>query len=130
MLPDITSQKVAVPAALFLALSPGVFVTTAGKNVKFMNGKTNQMAIFFHALVFFLVYSLIARAMGLVLTKTDLLVTTSLFLALSPGLLLTLPPGSGGVFRSGQTSLPAALTHAIVFAIVFALLRRQFPQFY
>jgi hypothetical protein len=130
MLPDVTSQKVAIPAALFLALSPGVLVTTAGKNVKFMNGKTNQMAIFFHALVFFLVYSLVARAMGLVLTKTDLLVTTSLFLALSPGLLLTLPPGSGGVFRSGQTSIPAALTHAIVFAIVFALLRRQFPQFY
>jgi len=130
MLPDITSQKVAIPAALFLALSPGVLVTTAGKNVKFANGKTNQMAVFFHALVFFLVYSLIARAMGLVLTKTDLLVTTALFLALSPGLLLTLPPGSGGVFRSGQTSLPAALTHAIVFAVIFAVLRRQFPQFY
>ena len=130
MLPDITSQKVAIPAALFLALSPGILVTTAGKNVKFMNRKTNQMAIFFHALVFFLVYSLVARAMGLVLTKTDLIVTTVLFLALSPGLLLTLPPGSGGVFRSGQTSLAAALTHAIVFAVVFALLRRQFPQFY
>jgi hypothetical protein len=130
MLPDITSQKVAIPAALFMALSPGVLVTTAGKNVKFANGKTNQMAIFFHALVFFLVYSLIAKAMGLVLTKTDLIVTTALFLALSPGLLLTLPPGSGGVFRSGQTSIPAVLTHAIVFAVVFALLRRQFPQFY
>jgi hypothetical protein len=88
------------------------------------------MAVFFHALVFFLVYSLIAKAMGLVLTKTDLLVTTTLFLALSPGLLLTLPPGSGGVVRSGQTSLPAALTHAVVFALVFAILRRQFPQFY
>jgi hypothetical protein len=130
MLPELTSQKIAIPAALFLALSPGVLVTTAGKNVKFMNGKTNQMAIFFHALVFFLVYSLVARAMGVVLTKTDLLVTTSLFLALSPGLLLTLPPGSGGVFQSGQTSISAALTHSIVFAIVFALLRRQFPQFY
>ena len=130
MLPDITSQKVAIPAALFLALSPGVLLTTAGKNVKFVNGKTNQMAIFFHALVFFLVYSLIARAMGLVLTKTDLLVTTSLFIALSPGLLLTLPPGSGGVFQSGQTSIPAAVTHAVVFAVVFALLRKQFPQFY
>jgi hypothetical protein len=130
MLPDITSQKVAIPAALFMALSPGILVTTAGKNVKFMNRKTNQMAIFFHALVFFLVYSLVARAMGLVLTKTDLIVTTVLFLALSPGLLLTLPPGSGGVFRSGQTSLAAALTHAVVFAVVFALLRRQFPQFY
>jgi len=130
MLPDITSQKVAIPAALFLALSPGVLVTTAGKNVKFMNGKTNQMAIFFHALVFFLVYSLVAKAMGIVLTKTDMLVTTSLFLALSPGLILTLPPGSGGVFMSGQTSFSAAVTHAVVFAVVFALLRRQFPQFY
>jgi hypothetical protein len=130
MLPDLTSQKVVIPAALFLALSPGVLLTTDGKKITFKNGKTNQMAVLFHALVFFLVYSLIAKAMGLVLTKTDLLVTTTLFLALSPGLLLTLPPGSGGVVRSGQTSLPAALTHAVVFALVFAILRRQFPQFY
>ena len=130
MLQDLTSQKVVIPAALFLALSPGVLLTTDGKKITFKNGKTNQMAVFFHALVFFLVYSLIAKAMGLVLTKTDLLVTTTLFLALSPGLLLTLPPGSGGVVRSGQTSLPAALTHAVVFALVFAILRRQFPQFY
>jgi hypothetical protein len=130
MLPDISSHKVAVPAALFLALSPGVLLTTDGKKLAFRNGKTNQMAIFFHALVFFLVYSLIARAMGLVLTKTDLIVTTTLFLALSPGLLLTLPPGSGGVLKSGQTSIPAAVTHAVVFAIVFALLRKQFPSFY
>ena len=130
MLPNLTSQKIAIPAALFLALSPGVVLTTDGSKVSFGNRKTSQMAVFFHALVFFLVYSLIARAMGLVLTKTDLLVTTALFLALSPGLLLTLPPGSGGVFRSGQTSIPAVLTHAIVFAVVFALLRKQFPQFY
>ena len=130
MLPNLTSQKVAIPAALFLALSPGLLLTTDGSKVSFMNRKTSQMAIFFHALVFFLVYSLIAKAMGLVLTKTDLIVTTVLFLALSPGLLLTLPPGSGGVFRSGQTSLPAVVTHAVVFAVVFAVLRRQFPQFY
>ena len=128
--PNLTSQKVAIPAALFLSLSPGVLLTTAGKNVKFANRKTSQPAVFFHALVFFLVYSLIAKAMGLVLTKTDLLVTTALFIALSPGLLLTLPSGSGGVFRSGQTSISAALTHTIVFAVVFAILRRQFPQFY
>lgn len=130
MLPDLTSQKVAIPAALFLTLSPGVLLTTSGRNVKFMNGQTSQMAVAFHGLVFFLVYSLIAKALGLVLTKTDLLVTTALFLALSPGMLLTLPPGSGGVFASGQTSIAAALTHAIVFATVFALLRKQFPTFY
>ena len=130
MLPDITAQKVAIPASLFFALSPGVLLTTDGRKLKFLNGQTSQMATMFHALVFFLEYSLIAKAMGLVLTKTDLIVTTGLFLALSPGLLLTIPPGSGGVLRSGQTSVQAALTHAVVFAVVFALLRRQFPQFY
>ena len=130
MLPDVTSPKVAIPASLFLALSPGVLLTTTGKNVKFMNGSTSQMAVLFHALVFFLVFSLVARAMNLVLTQTDLIVTTALFVILSPGLLLTLPPGSGGVFTSGQTSATAALVHAVVFALVFASLSKQFPQFY
>jgi hypothetical protein len=130
MLPDITSKKVSIPAALFLALSPGVLLTTNGRSVNFTNGKTSQSAIFFHALVFFLVYSMIAKALGLILTKTDLLVTTSMFLILSPGLLLTIPPGSGGLIRSGQTSLSASLTHSVVFAMIFALLRRQFPSYY
>ena len=130
MLPDITSQKVAIPAALFLSLSPGLLLTTDGSKISFMNRKTGQMAVFFHALVFFLVYSLIAKTMGIVLTKTDLLVTTALFILLSPGLLLTLPPKSGGVFGAGQTSIDSVLTHAVVYALVFAILRRQFPQFY
>ena len=130
MLPDITSQKVAVPAALFLALSPGVLVTTDGSKVITSQGKIEKLVVFFHALVFFLVYSLIAKMMGLVLTKTDLLVTTSLFIALSPGLLLTIPPKSGGIIRSGETSFEAVLTHAVVFALVFAILRRQFPHLY
>ena len=130
MLPDVTSPKVALPAALFLALSPGVLLTTAGKDVKFMNRQTSQMAVLFHALVFLLAFSLAARAMNLVLTQTDLIVTTALFVILSPGILLTLPPGSSGVFTSGQTSLASAVTHTLVFALVFALLRKQFPQFY
>jgi hypothetical protein len=130
MLPDITSQKVAIPAALFLSLSPGLLLTTDGSKISFMNRKTGQMAVFFHALVFFLVYSLIAKTMGIVLTKTDLLVTTALFILLSPGLLLTLPPKSGGIFGSGQMSIESVLTHTVVYALVFAILRRQFPQFY
>ena len=78
--PNLTAQKVAIPAALFLALSPGVLLTTDGSKVSLMNRKTSQMAVFFHALVFFLVYSLIAKAMGLVLTRNDLIVSTALFL--------------------------------------------------
>jgi hypothetical protein len=68
--------------------------------------------------------------MGLVLTKSDLLVTTTLFILLSPGILLSIPPGSKGLFMSGQTSLTSAMVHTLVFALVFALLRKQFPQYY
>ena len=49
-----------------------------------------------------------------------------LFILLSPGVLLTLPPGSKGVFYSGQTSVVAAAVHAVVFAVVLAY-RRDIP---
>ena len=97
-LKDLTANKVFIPAALFMALSPGVLLTTDGTKISYKNGKTDQMSVLVHALVFLIVYSLIAKAMGLVLTKADLIVTATLFVILSPGLLLTLPPGSGGVF--------------------------------
>jgi hypothetical protein len=130
MIADITTKKVAIPVSLFIALSPGLLLTTNGKSLKFRNGSTNQTAILFHALVFFLVYAIIAKALGIVLTRTDLLVTTALFVILSPGLLLTLPPGSAGIFRSGQTSIASVLSHAVVYSLIFAFLRKQFPQFY
>ena len=41
-----------------------------------------------------------------------------LFFLLSPGVLLTIPPGSKGLFVSEQTSLLAAAVHAVVFVIV------------
>jgi hypothetical protein len=44
--------------------------------------------------------------MGITLTRTDLLVTTALFIALSPGLLLSLPPSNkGNIFAKGETSI-------------------------
>jgi|SRR5210317_863821 hypothetical protein len=127
MLPLLTSQKVAIPAVLFLALSPGMLLKTNGMKLSFSDVSTDKASVFFHGLVFFLVYSLIAKAMGLVLTQNDLLVTTTLFMVLSPGMLLTIPPGK---FMSGKTSQSAILVHTIVFALVFALLRKQFPKFY
>ena len=130
MLPDITSQKVALPASLFLLLSPGVLLRTNGTKVSFRDGLTGRNEVLFHALVFFLAFSLIAKALGIVLTKTDLIVTTTLFIVLSPGILLNIPPGSKGLFMSGQTSLTSAVVHTLVFALVFALLRKQFPQYY
>lgn len=41
-----------------------------------------------------------------------------LFIVLSPGVLLTIPPGTGGPFLSGQTSFAAAAVHALVFAAI------------
>ena len=129
-LPDITSAKVAIPAVLFLTLSPGFLLSTDGKKVSFTRDNTSTKFVLFHALVFFLVFSLVAKYFKIVLTKTDLIVTTLLFVALSPGLLLTIPSGKGGLYRSGETSIAAQLTHTLVFALVFAILRKQFPQFY
>lgn len=45
------------------------------------------------------------------------LLVAVLFFVLSPGILLTLPPGSRGVFGSGQTSVAAAAVHALVFMV-------------
>lgn len=41
-----------------------------------------------------------------------------LFILLSPGLLLTLPPVNKRIFMSGQTSVIAILVHAFVFTLV------------
>jgi hypothetical protein len=39
-----------------------------------------------------------------------------LFILLTPGVILTIPPGSKGIFFSGETSLDAVLTAAVLFA--------------
>ena len=113
-------EKIIIPYVLFQVLSPGVFTAM----------KTSVQDVMLNALIFIAAYWAIARVLGLTLTKADLIVPTVLFILLSPGLLLTIPPGSGGLFRSGQTSLSAVISHALVFALVFALLRRQFPMVY
>ena len=48
---------------------------------------------------------------------------TLLFVLLSPGVLLTLPPKGKGIYMSGQTSLLAVAVHAVVFALAFNYLR-------
>jgi hypothetical protein len=50
----------------------------------------------------------------------------ALFFVLSPGVLLTLPPGSKGIFRSGQTSIAAAIVHALVFVLVLSCCKHFF----
>lgn len=52
----------------------------------------------------------------------------ALFFLLSPGVVLTLPPGSKGIFFSGQTSIAAAIVHALVFVLVLCLLKGYFVE--
>ena len=121
---DITGPKVLTPAILFALLSPGLLVYLPP-------GSRRMTAILFHAIVLSLVYYLVAKfVLKVSLRTTDLIVPAVLFVLLTPGVLLTLPPGSRGVFMSGQTSMAAVGVHALVFALVFATLRGQFPQYY
>ena len=52
----------------------------------------------------------------------NVLVPVLLFILLSPGVLLSLP--------AGQPRLVQVVTHAVVFALVYAGLRKVFPQYY
>jgi len=54
-----------------------------------------------------------------------MLVPVLLFILLSPGLLLTLPPVGKKVFMSGQTSIQAVLVHALVFAAALYVLKKN-----
>ena len=56
------------------------------------------------------------------LEQMNLLVLTLLFVVLSPGVLLTLPPVGKKILCSGKTSLVAVLVHAVVFYVVAAYL--------
>ena len=121
---DITGPKVLVPALLFAVLSPGLLLALPP-------AASRQVQTLFHALVLAFVYWAIAKfVLKLSLTKTDLIVPAVLFVLLTPGVLLTLPPMNGGVFMSGQTGPVAVGAHTLVFALVFAFLRGQFPQYY
>ena len=55
-------------------------------------------------------------------------VIAALFFVLSPGVLLTLPAGSKGIWMSGQTSVTAAIVHALVFVLVLSILKKHFKR--
>jgi hypothetical protein len=113
-------EKLLVPAVLFATLSPGFFTSM----------KTSVPDVFLNALILVAVYWCIARVLGLTLTKADLIVPAVMFLVLSPGFLVTLPPGPGGIFMSRETSTSSIVVHTIVFTVIFATLRKVFPKVY
>lgn len=121
---DITGPKVLVPAVLFALLSPGLIVSLPP-------GQSPMVQLLFHALVLTIVYRILAKFVIKVnMTTADMIVPAVLFILLTPGVLLTIPPGSGGLFMSGQGGAVPTLVHTLVFAIVFALLRTKFSKYY
>jgi hypothetical protein len=52
----------------------------------------------------------------------NVIVPMILFVILTPGLILALPPG--------QSLLVQSVTHAVVFGVVYWGLRQTFPQYY
>lgn len=125
-LADVTSPKVLTPAVLFGVLSSGM-VFFMQKN----GAQSFSPVLLVNALIFALVYFLISKyLLKRSLTRADIVVPLLLFVLLTPGVLLTIPPGSRGLFMSGQTSGPAVAVHTLVFALVFSMLRGAFPQYY
>jgi hypothetical protein len=54
---------------------------------------------------------------------------TFLFIVLSPGLLLTLPPVGKQIFMSGKTSLLAVAVHAVIFYLVLSYFSDELEGF-
>jgi hypothetical protein len=52
----------------------------------------------------------------------NVIVPVLLFILLTPGVILALPPG--------QSLFVQTLTHAVVFGVVYTVLRSVFPQYY
>tara|TARA_R110002072_G_scaffold245573_13_gene404873 strand:- start:1076 stop:1468 length:393 start_codon:yes stop_codon:yes gene_type:complete len=127
----LTTNKVLIPTALFMTLTPGMLLQMPDK-MPFMNKnaimtmRSSLQSVLAHAIVFTLVYRLIAKMMGLVLKPADLVVPTLLFILLTPGLQCM----AKNVNADVSVSLQALLMRTVVFAVVFALLRRFFPQYY
>jgi len=121
---DVTGPKVLIPAVLFAVLSPGMLLALPP-------GAGLLIQAAFHGLVLSLVYWAIAKfVLKISLTTADLFVPAVLFVLLTPGLLLTIPPKNGALLMSGQTSAMAVGAHTLVFALAFAFLRGQYPQYY
>jgi len=121
---DITGPKVLVPTILFALLSPGLLLGLPPGA-----GLTKQ--VLFHALVLTLLsYLVIKFVFKFTMTPADIIMPAVLFVLLTPGVILTLPPNGGPVFFSGRTGTVPIMVHTLVFAMAWASLRGFFPQFY
>ena len=112
---DITAPKVLTPALLFAILSPGLILGIP-------SGSGLLVQVCMHALLMCILDFLIIKyGFKLNVTTTDIIVPGVLFVLMTPGVLLNLP----------SVSLPTSVgVHTLVFALFYAFLRGQFPEYY
>jgi hypothetical protein len=113
---DLTNERLLVPTALFILLSPGLILSLPSLKIASMD--TNATASVVHSLVFVLLYWGLSKlnVISADLTKADLIVPAVLFLALNVMMKTTSPMQIG--------------VRALIFFVVFALLRQVFPKYY
>ena len=131
-----------IATLLFILLSPGLIITLppANKGGIFSSEATSNIAVLVHSVLFFVAakwvnegvfpFNYLTTAAAEIRGAQDVtakgrgrkdvapLVATLLFIILSPGLLLTLPPDEGGLFMSEDTNPIAVLVHAVIYFIV------------
>jgi hypothetical protein len=131
------SIKILAYTLLFFLLSPGFLLTLyPGSRGFFLSGQTNYYSIILHTLILAL---LIVSFDPIKKTKENTtnntknntiindreiiqMVALLLFFALSPGLLVTLPPKFDGIFFSKETSIPSVLTHTGIYLVLLYIL--------
>lgn len=111
---DIKNEKLIVPVSLFILLSPGLLLSLPSLEIASMS--TSNKSVIIHSLVLVLIYWLIAKFLiKKNLTKADLIVPALLFILLSP---------------HGSTSPQKIGMMALLFFVVYAILRGAFPNMY
>lgn len=114
---DLTNERLLVPTALFILLSPGLLLSLPSTKIASM--QTSAQSSVIHALVFVLVYWLLTDKLNLIkskITRADLIVPALIFLALNVTMSTTSPVQIG--------------VRALIFFVVFAIIRQLFSQFY
>jgi len=124
---DIRSPKVFTPAILFAIIASGTLMF-----LHLTNSHVFNKGLIINALLFTIAYYVIIHFFTNIksMTTADIVVPLTLFILLMPGVVLTLPPSSKGIFFSGQSSTSAVAVHTVVYAVLYAFLRGSFPSYY
>jgi|APCry1669190288_1035285.scaffolds.fasta_scaffold19771_3 hypothetical protein len=112
---DITAPKVLSPALLFAVLSPGLILSLPPDS-------SLLVQVCMHAILLCIFNFLIIKyGFKLNVTTSDIIVPGLLFIAMTPQVLFSIP----------SLSLPTSVgVHTLVFALVYAAIRGQFPEYY